>query len=280
MTANDAALQGIYFRRPTPHELWNMHPERPLEWYDYADAWLPQDLGRFLDYGCGQGHFVRRVASRCAEAWGCDLNPEILPADSESRRFIAIRSDQPLPFPDNYFDSIAILEVIEHVADERTTLKELTRILKPGGRLLLTTPHKGILTWMDPGNFKVLFPRLHKFTHRKVLSNEGYFENRFGEERKLRRGMYADFSADHIPWHRHYRHTEIMEMADPHLEVVGWSVYYIGMRMCWCAQIANRVLSRGRNSAVPWPFKTWSYRSSRRESKIGDQLVMLFRKKF
>lgn len=267
------------FHPPGHMELRNMHPDRPLQWHDYADAWLGSgSLGRYLDYGCGPGHFVRRVASRCAEAWGCDLNREILPADAERQHFVGVKNGELLPFPDAHFDTISILEVIEHVTDERAVLRELARILKPGGRLLLTTPHKGALTWMDPGNLKVLLPRLHRFTHKTLLSNRAYYEERFGEGRRIRQGMYADFSADHKPWHRHYRYEQIRVLADPTLQTVAWAAYYPGMRLCWCSQIASRILTHDGNSKVPWPFSSWSYIASRMETQTGDQLVVLFRK--
>ncbi|MFQ5495622.1 MAG: class I SAM-dependent methyltransferase, partial [Phycisphaerae bacterium] len=83
------------------------------------------------------------------------------------------------PYPDGHFDSIAITEVIEHVPDEAATLAELDRILKRGGVLVLTTPHRGWLTFLDPGNLKFMFPRLHRFVHLRLIRNRAYFDQRF-----------------------------------------------------------------------------------------------------
>lgn len=80
---------------------------------------------RHLDIGCGDGYFLRR--SPCRERFGLD---EILGDKVEGD----------LNFPNEYFDYVSMLAVIEHMPDVRTTLAEIARVLKPGGELILTTP--------------------------------------------------------------------------------------------------------------------------------------------
>jgi SAM-dependent methyltransferase len=46
-----------------------------------------------------------------------------------------------LPFPDGEFDSVAVVDMIEHVADDRRFVDEVARIMRPGGRLVVNTPH-------------------------------------------------------------------------------------------------------------------------------------------
>ncbi len=56
-----------------------------------------------------------------------------------------------LPFRDNTFDVISALHVLEHISDLNAVLDELSRVLKPGGRLQITTPYAGDLrAFQDP----------------------------------------------------------------------------------------------------------------------------------
>ena len=271
---------------PAPH--WNplpadvrrgMHPERPLGWHDYADAWLDGPLGRFLDYGCGPGILLRRVAPRCDEAWGVDVDHDTLPVSTEGFRVQAIAPDAPLPFEDGHFDTVSSLEVLEHVADEGRMLGELARVLRPGGRLVLTTPHKGLLTWLDPANFKFVLPRAHRLIHTGVLGDRAYYDGRFGDARRSERKMLGDFTLDQDPWHRHYRLADVLRFVPPSLELVDWAVYYPGMRASWVASVGLRVLSRGRIGATPKWLERIKHDLSRRETMLGDQLVMRFRRR-
>ncbi|MDB4932248.1 MAG: hypothetical protein JWM10_4732 [Myxococcaceae bacterium] len=260
--------------------LREIHPSRPLGWHDYAEAWLDGPLGRFLDYGCGAGIFLRRVADRCEECWGVDMDAGAMGPEGSipGARFRTVAPGEALPFPDGYFDTIAALEVVEHVASERLMLTELARVLKPGGRLLLTTPHRGWLTWLDPANFKFMLPSAHRLIHRTVLRDEGYYESRFGEARR-QSGMLADFSLDQDPWHRHYHFDELAGHVPDSLVVERWATYYPGMRASWTAEIVLRVLTRGRVATAPRWLHALKNRASRREGLGGDQLVVAFRRR-
>lgn len=109
----------------------------------------PQQLAgrRLLDVGAGEGYFLSQLHQRMTEAGidpagvlrACDLYPEHfkfrpVPCDKAAL-------DQRLPYDDQSFDLALCMEVIEHVADQRHLITQLSRVLKPGGRLLLTTPN-------------------------------------------------------------------------------------------------------------------------------------------
>jgi len=269
------------YEPPTPSELRKLHSERALDWHDYADAWLRFRPGRLLDFGCGPGAFLRRIAGRCEEAWGVDVDPEAVAAaatavDGRVRR---VPAGHTLPFPSDFFDTVVSLEVVEHVADERAMLGELSRVLRPGGRLLITTPHRGLLTFFDPGNFKFVAPRLHRFFHKNVLRSRRYYDDRFGDARRRGQGMVADFTLDQVPWHRHYRFGELCRLAPAELRPTAWAVYYPGFRAFSALRLAVKVVSRGRIEEHLRPA-CWARRQlSRCRTLLGDQLVVLFEKR-
>ncbi len=190
----------------------------------------------------------------------------------------AIGIDGRTTYPDGHFDTIALVEVIEHVPDERATLLELARMLKPGGRLLLTTPHRGLLTFLDVGNVKFIVPRIHRFIHRRLLQRKDYYEARFVRSREV--GLIGDISvaAGRTPWHRHYCPHQIAELCPSGLRLEKHAVYFPGMRAFMFARQTLRALTFGSIRGLPWPLTVLEHRLSLVESHTGDQLVMLFRK--
>jgi SAM-dependent methyltransferase len=256
-------------------------PVGPLGWHDYADFWLDRSLGVFLDYGCGSGSLLRRVVDRCSVCWGVDIDEEPLQrARCIPRvRVKAIVPGEPLPFGAATFDTVSITEVIEHVADERGVLAELTRVLKPGGHLLLTTPHRGLLTFLDPANLKFVAPQVHRFVHAVPLRNAAYYDARFGNGRKTKQNMIADFTLDQRPWHRHYKYEEIRAMTPPELETESWAVYFPAMRALWLLGTAVHIASFGGVKNTGDRFGRLKSLLSRRQTLRGDQLVVLFRKR-
>jgi len=97
--------------------------------------------GRYVEVGCGIAPHCL-IASEKGESWGIDISDDLVALLRE--RYPQINSIvgdiNDLPIKDNYFDCVALGEVIEHVEDPESVLKELFRILKPGGWLSLSTP--------------------------------------------------------------------------------------------------------------------------------------------
>ncbi|HVA92460.1 MAG TPA: class I SAM-dependent methyltransferase [Chloroflexota bacterium] len=109
--------------------------------------------GRVLDVGCAFGYGTRMVA-RTHEIQGVDASPTFI---DRARRaapeipFTLARAEA-LPFPDQSFNTVLLLDVLEHVAREAPVLAEAHRVLRPGGVLVLSVPHKGALAWLDSLN--------------------------------------------------------------------------------------------------------------------------------
>ena len=81
------------------------------------------------------------------------------------------------------FDSVSMLDVLEHTVDERATLVEVHRVLRPGGLLVLTVPARYVFSFLDPDNAKFRFPRLHRAVYSARFGSPTYAAFR----RRLRR---------------------------------------------------------------------------------------------
>ena len=93
--------------------------------------------GRVLDAPCGDGTLARELSARGWRVCGADIAPVHLDGVTSLR----LDLDQPLPFSDGAFDAVVSLEGIEHLLSPARCLAELCRVLRPGGRLVVTTPN-------------------------------------------------------------------------------------------------------------------------------------------
>jgi ubiquinone/menaquinone biosynthesis C-methylase UbiE len=87
-------------------------------------------------------------------AFGHDLNDAYIErarASTPRGTFTHGRADE-VPYPDGYFDGVVLLDVLEHVQDERAVVGEIERVLRPGGRLIVSVPNRGALHSWDSLN--------------------------------------------------------------------------------------------------------------------------------
>ncbi len=93
---------------------------------------------RILDIPCGAGAFTQRLILEGIEVWPADIR-NILQVESE--RFLAADMNEKLPYGDGFFDAIACIDGIEHIERPFDFIGECHRVLRPGGRLVLSTPN-------------------------------------------------------------------------------------------------------------------------------------------
>ncbi len=95
---------------------------------------------RVLDAGCGSGRNMVELAA-LGEVSGIDVSPMSVAVARDRNVGEAVVGDvEELPFEDDSFDFAVCLDVIEHLEDDRTPLRELRRVVAPGGTLLITVP--------------------------------------------------------------------------------------------------------------------------------------------
>ena len=93
---------------------------------------------RVLDIGCGKGRFARVILERHprAEVWGLDISEEMLKFVPEGIQTRAGTMTE-LPFEDGMFDAAYATESLEHAVEIDTAVREMCRVVKPGGRIAI-----------------------------------------------------------------------------------------------------------------------------------------------
>jgi SAM-dependent methyltransferase len=95
---------------------------------------------RILDVGCGTGANLEMLAN-FGDAEGVDVSTEALSfCKQRGLQSVRLGEAEKLPYPDQTFDLVTGLDVVEHLDDDLAGLREMRRVLKPGGRALLFVP--------------------------------------------------------------------------------------------------------------------------------------------
>lgn len=132
-----------------PAEDYGPHRDAPLPREPHGwgnDGWVLPLLpagSRILELGCGRGDFLRIALRRGWRAEGVETAPA---AAERARRTGAPIHERPLEqtdLPDASFDAVFAWMVLEHLEDPGRTLREIRRILRPGGRFLFSVPDAG-----------------------------------------------------------------------------------------------------------------------------------------
>ena len=121
-----------------------------LRW-NVLKKYIPRDNGVvIIDFGCGKGQALEKMAEINPNATYIGLDVTDVALDTAKSKlphveFRKIEDGGKIPIQDDFADFVLASEVIEHVYDVENTLLEISRILKPNGALLLTTPYHGLI---------------------------------------------------------------------------------------------------------------------------------------
>ncbi len=118
---------------------------------DLISEMIPQNPSlKVLDAGCGEGHLLERLHKNLKHHsfTGIDITDIALKKAKERCPFATIQKMDlyHLNLPDNSFDVVICTEVLEHISDYRTAIKELIRVVKHGGFLIITFPNEQLWT--------------------------------------------------------------------------------------------------------------------------------------
>jgi len=102
--------------------------------------WVPRNV-RVLDIGCGFGESLGYHQARGCEVFGVETDENIRRVVDELGYKVHVGLFDPNVYPENYFDYVTMSQVLEHVTDPVQTLQGIERILKPGGRAILSMPN-------------------------------------------------------------------------------------------------------------------------------------------
>jgi len=130
-----AALRG------EPSYVWRDGQRRRLQMI--LDAAGDRISGKALVNGCGVGMYLEHLGDSIQDIVGLDIELERLQTAKLLDGRVVNGAAEALPFPSETFDLILSHEVLEHVADDRVSIREMIRVLRSGGRLVLFCPNRG-----------------------------------------------------------------------------------------------------------------------------------------
>ena len=117
--------------------------------------------GDVLEVGCGEGRGIPVLLNHSKSFTAVDKMEEVM-ADLQikypSGKFLSMNIPPLRELEDNSFDSVVSFQVIEHIDDDVLYLKEIHRVLKPGGVALITTPNRSMSLSRNPWHIREYLP--------------------------------------------------------------------------------------------------------------------------
>jgi len=151
------------------------HDERRV--HEYIIANIPNNTSKILDIGCGSAWVAQHFLKEDKYVISLDIsikNPLKATIKYTSKKHFGITADSYfLPFRSNSFHAIIASEIIEHVISPDIFVKELLRVIEPGGHLIITTPYKELIRQtlcIHCNNQTPMNAHLHSFDENKLLS--------------------------------------------------------------------------------------------------------------
>jgi SAM-dependent methyltransferase len=118
--------------------------------------------GTWLDIGCGAGDLLRAADDAGWDVEGVEVSGSAVRLLRNQGFNVWHGGAEVVERPDGYFDVVSLVEVLEHVTDPAAVLRRARCLVRPGGRLYLTTPHgRGISARLGSTRWRVVCPPEH-----------------------------------------------------------------------------------------------------------------------
>jgi ubiquinone/menaquinone biosynthesis C-methylase UbiE len=140
--------------------------------------------GKYLDIGSGKGELMNSLATRFPnlELFACDYTDQLMKRPGQKVELVDL-NQQFLPYPGGEFDVVTCSETLEHLENYWRVLREIFRVLRPGGVAVLSTPNvlnlRSRLRFMSTGFYNLFGPLMPEekdvFSPRGHISPIGWF---------------------------------------------------------------------------------------------------------
>ncbi len=162
----------VYTTEITSEEITSDNPihQRLFKAYVVARDYIQGDV---LEVGCGEGRGVGLLMQQAKSFTAVDKIKEViddLKIKYPSGNFFSMNIPPLKELADNSFDSIVSFQVIEHIQNDTLFLKEINRVLKPGGIALLTTPNRKMSLSRNPWHIREYLPNELTKISEKIFS--------------------------------------------------------------------------------------------------------------
>ncbi len=173
-------------KQGSPSSFWSYGLQRRL---DLAQKYVNFKDKKILDAGCGIGMFMEQFSKLTSDVYGFEYDPRKVEIARKKFKHVEVAGAEDIPFEDNTFDIIWFHEVLEHVNDDKKSIQELIRVLKPGGKMILFTPNRAwpfethgifwkgkykfgnipMVTWLPNKLYKPLIPHVRNYTNKDLM---------------------------------------------------------------------------------------------------------------
>jgi SAM-dependent methyltransferase len=184
-------------------------------WEKISNLVVTKNKIKILDYGAYDGKLLDILSESnfIYDSTSIELNLDVVNENKNKKnvnnQLLHINKNTDLPFEDKTFDVVLLIGVIEHIHNQKKILDELNRILKNGGHFIVAVPGSHIFSFLDFGNWKFAFPKLHKFYVESLHGKELYKE-RFID---CKNGLIGDIEVEK-KWHEHFTHTSLERLLN------------------------------------------------------------------
>jgi 2-polyprenyl-3-methyl-5-hydroxy-6-metoxy-1,4-benzoquinol methylase len=140
----------------TSHEIASDNPVHQRLFFAYVEA-AKMIKGNLLEVGCGVGRGLAVLSEACSSYTAIDKNAKLIQVlKSQYPDFQFVEQNIP-PFkdiPSDQFDFVVSFQVIEHIQKDEDFVKEIHRVLKPGGKAIITTPNIKLSLTRNPWHIR------------------------------------------------------------------------------------------------------------------------------